>query len=969
MSSEKEKKKTTKKNTDVAEVKKPAAESGRTRKKSDAKPAAETRDKSDRDGRPPRRGYADALPSDGMIHQFMPYILGVAVVFLAACFIFSKFDGAMGVVGTSLRNFFCGLLGWPAFLLPLIILNLAIYWRRYVDRGLVGWKLVLSFITIALVAALVHVFYVRGAFAPDYSWGEYWSSVRGANGFDSNWALGKAIQGGGFLGGFFGGFFRCTVGFIGSIILLIALIIVSVMFLFSVTPGYVVTSVKYRVMKSREKRAERNEKRREAAREDDRRRREETEKLERKAQEAAEKAPQKKREREFFADAVITDSPDGKIAETPKYVGTIETGRPAAEAGTAKPVALNSDPGGSGEFVITGKTQPDDAVTAGTPAEPTPEDVKGLQSTYAVLDEIFGTGKKRGKAEAAKEADKPETAPAAKKTPAETAAKKTPAGKSGTPSVVMTKMTDTDIVSEDQTDENTISDGVRGKGGQLSAYFFPPLDLLREPDKTEEEDYSAELRENAEQIMNKLTAFNVKIQKIEYSRGPTVTRYELYPEASTRVRSIASLADDISLVLASQIRLEAPIPNKNAVGIEVPNKIRRSVYIREMLESEKFKSLTGKLTVCLGKDIGGNMVFCDISKMPHLLIAGTTGSGKSVCMNAIIVSLLYRFRPSEVQFIMIDPKKVEMNMYNGLPYLKVPVVTDVKRAAATLTAAVAEMEYRYNLFEQENTRDIDGYNRLMSQDDPGFIPLPRIVVFIDELADLIMTGPQEIEDNIARLAQKARAAGIHLVIGTQRPTVNVITGLIKANVPTRIAFAVKSNQDSRVILDIPGAEKLIGSGDMLFAPIGMQKPSRIQGAFVDDSEVRAITQYIKDHSSAVQYDEEFISAVDREADRLESEGRQKKDQDEESAEFVQEADPLFKQALQIAVDNGTVATSLLQRKLSIGFGRAAKIIDRMENLSLISGANGTKPRNVLITRQDYMEMEMENDPRIEGRFV
>lgn len=969
MSSEKEKKKNTKKNTDIAEVKKPAA-SERTRKKDDAKAAAaETKSKSDRDGRPPRRGYADALPSDGMIHQFMPYILGVAVVFLAACFIFSKFDGAMGVVGTSLRNFFCGLLGWPAFLLPLIILNLAIYWRRYVDRGLVGWKLVLSFITIALVAALVHVFYIHSAFDPDYSWSEYWSSVRGANGFDSNWALGKMIRGGGFLGGFFGGFFRCTVGFVGSIILLIALIIVSVMFLFSVTPGYVVTSVKYRVMKAREKRAERNEKRRETAREEDRRRREETEKLERKAQEAAEKAPAKKREREFFADAVITDSPDGKIAETPKYVGTIETGRGASDAGSTKSVALNSDPGGSGGFVITGKTQPDDAAAApAKTTEPTPEDVKGLQSTYAVLDEIFGTGKKRGKADASKETketDKPEAAPAEKKTPAS----RTSSGKSAAPSVVMTKMTDTDTVTDDQTDENTLSDGVRGKGGQLSAYFFPPLDLLREPDKSAEEDYSAELRENAERIMNKLTAFNVKIQKIEYSRGPTVTRYELYPEASTRVRSIASLADDISLVLAEQIRLEAPIPNKNAVGIEVPNKIRRSVYIREMLESEKFKSLTGKLTVCLGKDIGGNMVFCDISKMPHLLIAGTTGSGKSVCMNAIIVSLLYRFRPSEVQFIMIDPKKVEMNMYNGLPYLKVPVVTDVKRAAATLTAAVAEMEYRYNLFEQENTRDIDGYNRLMSQDDPGFIPLPRIVVFIDELADLIMTGPQEIEDNIARLAQKARAAGIHLVIGTQRPTVNVITGLIKANVPTRIAFAVKSNQDSRVILDIPGAEKLIGSGDMLFAPIGMQKPSRIQGAFVDDSEVRAITQYIKDHSSAVQYDEEFISAVDREADRLESEGRQKKDQDEESAEFVQEADPLFKQALQIAVDNGTIATSLLQRKLSIGFGRAAKIIDRMENLSLISGANGTKPRNVLITRQDFMEMEMENDPRIEGRFT
>ncbi|MCQ2428145.1 MAG: DNA translocase FtsK, partial [Clostridia bacterium] len=514
------------------------------------------------------------------------------------------------------------------------------------------------------------------------------------------------------------------------------------------------------------------------------------------------------------------------------------------------------------------------------------------------------------------------------------------------------------------------TDAAKRRAKNLSLYFFPPTSLLKEPVNPSQEDVAAELRGNAQKIMNKLNAFNVKIAKIDYSRGPTITRYELYPEASTRVRSIASLSDDIALELAATIRMEAPIPNKNAVGVEVPNQVRATVFIRDLIESEKFKSMNSKLSACLGKDVGGNMVFFDIGKMPHLLVAGTTGSGKSVCINTIILSLLFKSRPDEVQFIMIDPKKIEMGMYNGLPHMKVPVVTDMKRAAGTLNAAVNEMEHRYTLFEDCNARDIDGYNKLMSEGDPDFIPLPRLVIIIDELADLMMSSPTEIETAIIRIAQKARAAGIHLIIGTQRPSANVITGLIKANVPSRIAFSVVSNVDSRIIIDVAGAEKLIGKGDMLFSPIGSPKPARIQGAFVADDEVRAVTDFIKANSEKVEYDEEFIASIDRETDRLteDDEGKHKSGDDSEISEFSQDADKLFNQALHIAVENGSIATSLLQRKLSIGFGRGAKIIDRMEALGFVSGANGTKPRNVLIDKQQLMELEMSHDPRVEGRF-
>ncbi|MBO5845430.1 MAG: DUF87 domain-containing protein, partial [Clostridia bacterium] len=396
-------------------------------------------------------------------------------------------------------------------------------------------------------------------------------------------------------------------------------------------------------------------------------------------------------------------------------------------------------------------------------------------------------------------------------------------------------------------------------------YVFPPMDMLTANPHTEQTDFTKELQENARLLMETLRSFKVSIRDITYSRGPTITRYELKPEAGTRVRAIANLVDDIALNLAtSGVRIEAPIPNKPAVGIEVPNRERATVYLRDLIESPKFTDAKSKLTSSLGMDVGGNPIYFDIAKMPHLLIAGATGMGKSVCINSIIVSLLYKAKPDEVKLILIDPKKVEFNIYKDIPHLYAPIVSDPKKAAGALASAVAEMERRFELIEEVGVRDIATYNAV-TENDPTKEFMPQMVIIIDELADLMMTAPDEVEASICRLAQKARAAGMHIVIGTQRPSVDVITGLLKANIPSRIACTVASQIDSRTILDMAGAEKLIGRGDMLFSPVGASKPMRVQGAFVSESEVEKIVSFIKENNLKAKYNNDFINMIEAEA--------------------------------------------------------------------------------------------------------
>lgn len=486
----------------------------------------------------------------------------------------------------------------------------------------------------------------------------------------------------------------------------------------------------------------------------------------------------------------------------------------------------------------------------------------------------------------------------------------------------------------------------------MPIYKFPPLSLLNSINSADSKTVAAELESTAHRLVDTLKSFGVETQVINVSRGPTVTRYELQPKAGVKISKITSLADDIALNLATAgVRIEAPIPNKAAVGIEVPNRASATVGIREVIESSTFSSSKSKLTVSMGKDIGGNTVVTDIAKMPHGLIAGATGSGKSVCINSFIVSLLYKASPEDVKLLMVDPKVVELGIYNGIPHLIVPVITEPRKAAGALGWAVNEMEQRYKMFADRDVRNIEGYNKFVETlvDEPEVKKMPRIVIIIDELADLMMTAPKEVEDSINRIAAKARAAGIHLLIATQRPSVNVVTGVIKANIPTRIAFAVSSHIDSGTILDCAGAEKLLGRGDMLFRPVGANKPNRIQGCFVSDEEVERVVEFVKSGGKA-NYDDNIMLEIERQA-AIEKQQRTGVPEDAADAE-----DPMLEEAIKVVVELGQASTSLLQRKLKLGYARAARIIDQMEERGIIGGYEGAKPRQVLITKDQLMEM-------------
>ena len=479
-------------------------------------------------------------------------------------------------------------------------------------------------------------------------------------------------------------------------------------------------------------------------------------------------------------------------------------------------------------------------------------------------------------------------------------------------------------------------------------YEYPPLNLLSKNPKKATKAGAKALTDTAAKLQKTLYSFGVSAKVENVTVGPAITRYELKPAEGVRVSKIANLADDIALNLAAEtLRIEAPIPGKQAVGIEVPNKEREAVHLREVIESEEFDNNKSKLSVALGKDVAGQAVVADIAKMPHVLIAGSTGSGKSVCINTIITSIIYNAKPSEVKMVMVDPKVVELSVYNGIPHLLIPVVTDPKKAAGALAWAVQEMDDRYNKFAMKGVRDLKGYNAAMEEDGAG--KLPQIIIIIDELADLMMVAAKDVEDSICRLAQKARAAGMHLVIATQRPSVDVITGLIKANVPSRIAFAVSSQVDSRTILDMVGAEKLLGKGDMLFYPAGASKPARIQGAFVSDSEVEKIVGFIKANGTAT-YNEDILESI---------ENSNKTDKElAEEADDGDDADPLLMEAMDTVVETGQASTSFIQRRFKVGYARAGRIIDQLEERGVISGYQGSKPRQVLMTIERLNELKM-----------
>ena len=491
-----------------------------------------------------------------------------------------------------------------------------------------------------------------------------------------------------------------------------------------------------------------------------------------------------------------------------------------------------------------------------------------------------------------------------------------------------------------------------------NAYVFPPVTMLAESPLGNPAAETEELQTNGRVLVDTLKSFGVQTKILDICRGPAVTRYEIQPAAGVKISKITNLSDDLALNLAATgVRIEAPIPGKAAVGIEVPNKKRNTVRMRDLIQSNAFQTSKSKLTVALGRDIAGQPVVADLAKMPHLLIAGTTGSGKSVCINSLILSMLYKATPEEVRFLMIDPKAVELTEYNGMPHMLVPVVTDPHKASGALGWAVSEMMKRYKIFSEYNVRNLKGYNSLAEaqgfQDENGqpMPSMPQIVIIIDELADLMMAAPKEVEDSICRLAQLARAAGMHLVVATQRPSVDVVTGLIKANIPSRIALTVSNAVDSRTILDAGGAEKLLGNGDMLFAPVGINKPVRVQGCYVTDGEISSVVEFVKKNKS-LDYDEAVLEEIESN-DAGESSGGDSGDGESGSA------DPMLDEAIKVVVEAGQASTSLLQRRLRLGYARAGRLIDDMEQLGVVGPHEGSKPRQVLMTYAQWMEKNMQ----------
>lgn len=515
---------------------------------------------------------------------------------------------------------------------------------------------------------------------------------------------------------------------------------------------------------------------------------------------------------------------------------------------------------------------------------------------------------------------------------------------------------------------------------QEKIYHYPPIQLLKLPNNKNDISAMEEMQNNAKKLIETLNSFGVKANITNICRGPSVTRYELQPAPGVKISKITNLSDDIALNLAANgVRIEAPIPGKAAVGIEVPNKVVSMVSMRELIDSDKFRNSKSKLTAVLGRDISGDIVVTDIAKMPHLLIAGTTGSGKSVCVNSLLISILYKATPDEVKLLLIDPKMVEFSKYKGIPHLLIPVVSDAKKAAGALAWAVNEMLQRYKIFSEFDCKDIDSYNSLIDknleyientppvENEEGEMVQPtlevnglpvakekmsRVVIAIDELADLMMAAPSEVEDSICRLAQMARAAGMHLILATQRPTVNVITGLIKANVPSRIALKVSSNTDSRTILDSGGGEKLIGRGDMLFSPVGAPKPVRVQGCYASEEEIEGVTGYIK-KSYKAQYNEDIEESIKRIAAEEIATGKKGGSNDDRSDGL--DLDSLIDEAIKACIDAGQASTSLVQRKLKVGYARAGRMVDEMEQLGIVGPHQGSKPRDVLMTYNEWLE--------------
>ena len=918
--------------------------------------------------------------------QYVPYLWAALALFLIVCFVLdvvgraeSPQEHLMGVVGYWICRVLFGLFGWAAFLLPAVNIMMAISWRRYCRERMVAFQIAMSALFMLLLSAFIHVCVCTSDEA-------YLTADPG-----TLFRTGAAFESGGVIGGWLGWLLYMGLRLPGSIVLMVITMPLVMMFLIGITPSDAFSRIKGLIRRTVQANRERSAARRRQKEEEhaDRLRAEQRDRMaerRRTMRETEKHSPEPNRQPKEAVPAVVpaedTAAPGADGEQSADSVATEPDGTGAAEA-EADIVPAASDPDTraaaekravwvdpvTGEVLREGgmhggRAEPggqpagdDSDAGADTPAVtrpvadrmeidmdevPEPERTDELPSPDDPLSGLPQIpGDERASAGGRVIRTDGQNTVHITVLPPESAAL------TGTPDNPVEGLPDEEVTSAG----NTAPDAPE--------YVFPPLDILTKGSSRFEADDS-QIQKNTQILQNTLESFKIRVKSVSCSCGPTVTRYEVKPEAGVRVRSISNLVDDISMNLAKAgVRIEAPIPGKSAVGIEVPNDNPSIVYLRNLLETPEFRNAKSRITACLGCEVSGRPVIFDINKMPHLLVSGTTGSGKSVCINCIILSILYKATPEEVKLILVDPKKVEFSMYRDIPHLYCPIVTDPKKAAGALYSAVAEMERRFELIEEVGVRNLAGYNEVTAGDNEH-PPLPQMIIIIDELADLMMTAPADVESAICRLAQKGRAAGIHLILGTQRPSVDVITGLIKANIPSRIAFTVKSQVDSRTIIDVAGAEKLIGRGDMLYAPVGATKPLRVQGAFVSDGEVESVIEYIKEHNEKPVYDESFMQTIDAEAARCGS-GKKRGGEDlslDDIGGAGDGEDPKFWEAVEVAVDANKVSTSLLQRRLELGYGRAAKIIDRMQEMGFVSPADGNKPRKVLLAPQDLAEIKM-----------
>lgn len=873
--------------------------------------------------------------------SFAPFVL----IFLGVLIIVSFFIKDFGVIGNFIRdNILFGFFSMAAYILPVILISCGVFMlsSKHIDNAVT--KTVCLAVLFVLLCAVFHIL---------LSDADVVRTVNPVNHYKN----GVARVGGGLVGGFFGGLLALCFSRIGAAVIDIAAIIVLVLVIVGMTPKEVFEKISFSIASGRERRLEMKE--------------------------------QRVTDTEYIPENELDDS-YGAAGEYVGYVDYVDDDEyygevPAAAGGKRKNTARDTLRRKSGAPEYDGNTADNTPVydadnskrknfdpTSTDDDFPAPDVQLEIPDDKTIPDAIDDTDFDGRKSSGSKKIEPsfesadddrfdslddeslfedPEDDELVKRL-----SRYYLDGDSGALEVTESVVSEITPKGE-ESDKKPAPEKPEKKEPE---YVFPVISLLTEDKKKKNIDYSRELKEKEDKLIETLEKFNVHTDSAGLpSKGPSITRYELRPAPGTRVRSIVNLVDDIALSLAtSGIRIEAPIPGKSAVGIEVPNDVRETVRLRTLIDTDAFRNAQSKLNVALGEDVAGTPVYFDISKMPHLLIAGATGMGKSVCINCLLVSLLYKATPDEVKLILIDPKMVEFTVYGDIPHLLVPVVSDPKKAAGALSWAVSEMERRYGLLNAAGVRNIFGYNEAL-KDDPTKEKLSQIVIVIDELADLMMTAPDSVEDSIARIAQKARAAGMHLIIGTQRPSVDIITGTIKNNIPSRIACTVASQIDSRTIIDMAGAEKLIGRGDMLFNPVGATKPIRVQGAFVEDGEVESIVEFIKKKNSVSDggYSDDIMTQIESAAEKCVA-GKKRSGGGAEEIPSVSsdDEDPMFWKAVELAVDSGKISTSLIQRKCSLGFGRAAKLIDRMEALGYVSAPDGQKPRQVRLTRDQLDEI-------------